>query len=185
MAGRCSTSPATEEDLLHIGSHMVKRWLGEISPHHVKVKIFEEKKHLLFLKIILQGAWRKEGAHSYQHLIQRRNSHSLVTISLFSLSGDLYLLSNPNNCFLYPVWPWSPRKLVWANWWHLSFFFSVCLSLRSFSAFFVTYIFSIILMKCFFSPSWPWPPRGLVWAKAGRLSWWPSRGVLPSQLRWI
>ena len=32
MAGHSSTSPATEEDLLHIGSHMVKRWLGEISP---------------------------------------------------------------------------------------------------------------------------------------------------------
>ena len=91
MAGHSSTSPATEEDLLHIGSHMVKRWLGEISPHHVKVKIFEEKKHLLFLKIIFQGAWRKEGAHSYQHLIQRRNSHSLVTISFFSISGDLHI----------------------------------------------------------------------------------------------
>ena len=33
MAGRSSTSHAIEEDLLHIGSHTVKRWLGEIFPH--------------------------------------------------------------------------------------------------------------------------------------------------------
>ena len=48
MAGLSSTSHATEEDLLHIGSHTVKRWLGEISPHHVKVKIFEEKNIFFF-----------------------------------------------------------------------------------------------------------------------------------------
>ena len=137
-------------------------------PTNVKVKISEKHFFGLFEKIFFQGAWRKEGAHSYQHLTQRRNSHSLVTISLFSLSGDLYLLSNPNNCFLYPVWPWSPRKLVWANWWHLSFFFSVCLSLRSFSAFFVSYIVSVTLIIASFlqvdlgrQEGWFGPKRGV------------------------
>ena len=62
-------------------------------------------------------------------------------------SGDLYLFSNSDNCFLYPSWPWSPRRLVWANWWPLSFFSSFCLSLRFFSAFLVTYIVSVILIS--------------------------------------
>ena len=92
MAGHSSMSPATEEDLLHIGSHTVKRWRGT---NNVKVKISEKTCSSVFLKIkiILQGAWRKEGAHSYQHLIQRRNSHSLVTISLFSITGHQNLVT--------------------------------------------------------------------------------------------
>ena len=70
--------------------------------------------------------------------------------------------------FIPSSWPWSPRKLVWANWWPLSFFFSFCWSLRSFSAFFVTNIFSVILIIVSFlqvdlgrQEGWFGPKRGV------------------------